>query len=271
MADTLLTLANWLLPLAYLVLMIDYGATFFLRTKTHARNAGVLAVVIFHAMALVLRSVHLGRLPLEGGHEILSLVALSTAVVYCVLEAAVRDRRAGLFIFILVFLFQYTAAVFMAGAQAEQGGGFSWTRLHILPAIFSYTAFAVGAIYGLLHILAHRNLKQHSVGVLFDRLPPFDLLARMTWYAMVVGFIFMTVSIATGPILASRMKTEGVAPIWDPRLAVKVIVGSIAWIIYGVAILGRVVGKWPAPRVSAIGLTGFVVTVILIIATTVLA
>ena len=270
MAETLLSLANWLLPLVYLMLLIDYGATFFLRTKTHARNAGVTAAVVFHALVLVMRSIHLGRPPLDGGYEILSILAFSTAAVYCMLEAAVRDRRAGLFIFILVFLFQYTSTVFMAGGVAEQVGKSSWVRLHIVPAIVAYTAFAVGAIYGLLHLLAHRNLKRHSVGVLFDRLPPFDLLGRMTWYAVVVGFIFMTISIATGPILAKHMKAEGAPAIWDPRLAAKIIVGSIAWLIYGVAILGRLVGKWSAPKVSAIGLTGFVVTVILIIATTVL-
>ena len=37
--------ANWLLPLLYLVVLIDYGATFFLRTRTHKRNPLNLAGV----------------------------------------------------------------------------------------------------------------------------------------------------------------------------------------------------------------------------------
>ena len=267
----ILTFANWLLPLLYLALLIDYGATFFLRTKTHTRNPGTMGVVALHALLLVLWAIHIGRPPLASGYEVLSVLAFSTAAVYCVLELAVRDRRAGVFIFTLVFLFQYTSSVFLAGNGAEVAAQSNWARLHIVPAIIAYTAFAVGAIYGLLHLLAHRNLKKHSVGVLFDRLPPFDLLGKMSWHALLVGFIFMTISIATGPILFKYAGSAEPARVWDPKITVKIVIGSIAWIIYGTAVVGKFVGKWSPPRVSRVGLTGFVVTMILIIASAVLS
>ncbi|HUW30109.1 MAG TPA: hypothetical protein VM223_00695, partial [Planctomycetota bacterium] len=100
----LVTLTNWLLPLLYLGLLIDYGTTFFLRTRTASRNPLLPVVLVVHALFLVLRSIHEGRPPMVHGHEILSILALSTAAVYLVLEIAVRDRRAGVFIVLLVFL-----------------------------------------------------------------------------------------------------------------------------------------------------------------------
>lgn len=43
--DALLSVTNWLVPLVYLALAIDYGATFILRIRTHARNPGVILAI----------------------------------------------------------------------------------------------------------------------------------------------------------------------------------------------------------------------------------
>ena len=196
--SSLLIIANWLLPLLYLSLLVDYGATFFLRTKAQARNRWLIAAVMIHTCFLVLRSIQLGRPPLEDMYEILSVLALLTTAVYAVVEFASRDRRSGIFIFLLVFLFQYTSSSFLAAGTSEST---SWARLHVVPALVAYTAFAIAAVYGLLHILAQRNLKQHHFGMLFDRLPSLDLLGKMTWYALFSGFVFMTITIVTGPVL----------------------------------------------------------------------
>lgn len=266
----LITTANWILPLLYLVLLIDYGTTFFLRTKTYARNPLLVVVIGLHALFLVLRGVHDGGPPIASGHEILSIVAFSTALVYCMLELVVKDRRAGLFILLLVFLFQYTSSIF-GGHRLDGIAQTDWARLHIIPAVIAYTAFAIGAIYGALHLLAYRNLKHHSVGVFFDRLPPLDLLARMSWYAVLAGFAFMTISIITGPMLVSHAGGAAPASLWDPKIAVKIIAGGAAWLIYGTAIVGKFAGKWSSRTVSVIGVTGFAVTIVMIAASVVLA
>ena len=268
--NAILASANWLLPLLYLVLLIDYGTTFFLRTKAYARNPLLIGVLAFHVAFLVLRSIDLARPPLANGCEILSVLAFSTAAVYGALELAVRDRRAGVFIFLLVFIFQYTSSVFI-GRAAEPAMQSAWARLHAVPAIISYTAFAVSAIYATLYLLAHRSLKRHSVGVLFDRLPPFDLLGRMSWYSLLAGFVFMTVSIATGPILLKHLEALGPVHAGDPRIAVKIAIGSIAWLTYGTAVAGRLLGKWSDRRVSWIVVAGFVATIAMIAASAVMS
>ncbi len=268
--NDLLTIANWLLPLLYLALLIDYGATFFLGVRVHVRTPHTAAVIVVHVAVLVLRGVHLGYPPLMSNYEILSLIAVATALVYWGLEWAGRERRAGLFVFGLVFLFQYTSSVFLAGSIAEvipeQAGRSGWARLHIVPAVLAYTALSFAGVYGALHLIAQRNLKRHRFGLLFDRLPPLERLGRMTWYALLVGFVFTTVSVVTGPLLASRqMQVSHV------KLATKILAGSVAWLVCLAAVLGRVLRKWSMLWVARVAVTGFVVIMALLIVSAVLS
>ncbi|GAG51571.1 unnamed protein product, partial [marine sediment metagenome] len=113
--DELLIIANWLVPLIYLAMVIDYGATFLLRLRTYVRNRWVLIPILFHAAFLVLRGIQLGSLPIGSTVEILSVIALSSTIVYWVMELLSRDRRAGFFVFSLIFLFQYTSSAFVGG------------------------------------------------------------------------------------------------------------------------------------------------------------
>jgi len=257
----ILGFANWLLPLLYLGLLGEYGSTFFLRTRTRRHNQAVGLVVVLHLLLLVLRALYLDRPPLDR-REVISVLALSTALVYWGIETAVRDRRAGLFAFGLVFLLQYMASAGLADGPARPGIASTWGRLHVIPSVMAYTAFAVGAVYGSLHLLAYRNLKKRLFGALFDRLPSVDLLGRMTWYALLAGFALMTVSVVMGPLLLGSLNAEEPGA-WDAAVMLKILGGSAAWAIFGLAVLGKTALRWPAPRVSSLEITGFVVTLAL--------
>ena len=257
---------NGLLPLLYLALLMDYGATFFMRTRTHVRTPWLGVVLGIHAALIVLRGVHEGHPPLASAADILSAVALATAAVYALVELAGRDRRTGIFVLSLVFLMQYASTVLMAASHeaivAEAASG--WSRLHVLPAVVAYTAMGFAGVYGLLFLLAQRDLREHRFGMLFDRLPPLDLLGRMTWHALLVGFVFMTVTIATAPLLMGH--TDGAADGVTAKVWAKIIAGSAAWLISTAAVLGGWLGKWPPSRIAGISLVGFVVVMVLLVA-----
>jgi ABC-type uncharacterized transport system permease subunit len=272
---TLLTFANWLLPLAYLALVIDYGATFILRVRTHVRNPALALVIVFHAAFLTGRAVHGGTLPLSGIHEVLCLVALSSAILYAGTERISRDRRAGVFVLLLVFLMQYTASTAMAGTIAAptgpKHGAQPLERLHFIPAVFAYTAIAFAAVYALLYLVGQRNLKRHRFGLLFDRLPPLELLAAMSWHALLGGFVLMTVTIATGAILFARMGQAAHGGSFDLKVAAKIVTGSIAWIACLAGVLGKYLARWSARRLCQITVAGFVVILILFAASMILS
>jgi len=262
--DMVLDIGEWLLPLVYLALAIDYGATFILRTRTHARNPGVLAAIVLHLAYIVLRGVDLGGPPLATNAEVLSMVALASAIVYWAIERFTHDRRAGVFVFMLVFLCQYTASLLLAGAPAiaTDASKYHWGRLHIVPASLAYTAMAFAALYALLYLVGQRNLKQHRFGLLFDRLPPLELLGKMCWHAMLVGMAFMTIAMITG---AMMFHSGAASETLKLKVAAKIVIGSIAWLTYAAAMLGRWVAKWALPRIAAIAVAGALIVVVLFV------
>lgn len=260
--DTLLSILNWLLPLIYLALAIDYGATFILRNRTHMRNPGVILAIVCHAAFLVLWGVRFGGLPLVSNYEILSVVALSSAAVYWAIELVTRDRRAGVFVFLLIFLLQYSSSMYLSAMidQADAAGHvqYGWERLHVLPAALAYTALAFAAVYAILYLVGQWNLKHHNFGLLFDRLPPLDLLGRMSFQSMLVGLAFMTITMITGGVLFHGSGSGETLPM-DTKLLAKIVIGSAAWVICAVDVFGKYVLKWSVSRVSAIALAGFLI------------
>ena len=259
----MIAVMNWLLPILYLALLLDYSATFFLQRRTRGWSAWLPVVVVAHAALVGLRAAETGRAPPTNAQEVLSVVALTTAAVYVLVELASRDRRTGLFVLLLVFLFQYTSSILLAGAGAESGipaaaGRSVRSGLHVTAALVTYTALGFAAVYGALHLAAQRDLQRRRFGVLFDRLPPVERLGRMSWHAMAVGFVFLTATIAAAPL------SHGAAgATMTPKITSKIIAGSAAWGIYAAAILGRWIGRWPATRISAIAILGFVVVIVL--------
>lgn len=262
----ILHVLNWLLPMLYLVLLIHYGAAFFLRTKTHQPSKALPAVLIVHAGYLALLATQLHRIAPVNSLEVLTVVAAAITAVYWVIEFASRDRRTGLFVMLAAFLLQYTSSVFISHADWSGGevpvGRGSLAQFHTIPSTLAYTAFTLAAIYGALYLMAQRSIKQRHFGLLFDRLPPLELLGTMNWHALLTGFAFISLAILSGAVVAA----PGSMTAMSGKVLVKVVTGAAAWVIYAGAIVGRLVLKWESARVSWVAIAGFVVVMAMLVA-----
>jgi ABC-type uncharacterized transport system permease subunit len=134
----------------------------------------------------------------------------------------------------------------------------------VAPAVVAYTSLSVCAVYGLLYLLARRVLKRKTFGLLYDRLPPLELLGKMAWNALVIGFAFLTLVVITGPILMHWARAAGAGGL-DAKVIAKIAMGTAAWLIYAAAVGGRVIGKWPVARSAGIALNGFVIIMALLV------
>jgi len=259
----LLAVGGALLPLAYLALAIDYGATFFLRRRTGGLTPPLFAVVVLHLGYLVLRGLEAGHAPVTGTPEVLSVLALATAVVYAWVEAASGDRRTGVFVLLLAFLFQYAASFLTAlnagSPPAGPHAGGLWGALHVLSALVAYTALAFAGVYGALYLAARRDLRRHRFGVLFDRLPPLETLGPMAWHALLTGFAAMTLAIAVTPLMFGEGGGE-----FSAKIVSKIVTGSVAWGVCASAVLGRWLGRWHHVRTSAVAVVGFLLVMALL-------
>lgn len=270
----LLYILNWLLPMLYLALLVQYAAAFFLRKPVSGPASYLPGAIAIHLAFLVLLGWHLRRIAPVNNYEVLSVVAAATAAVYCVVERASREKRTGVFVLLAVFLMQYTSTVFLSSAEQTDlhrpaALARDWKQLHVLPALFAYTAFTISAIHALLHVLAQRNLKQRRFGLLFDRLPPLELLGKMTWHAMLTGFAFLTVACITGAMAHSHASHVGGH--WDLKIMAKSLGGVAAWVVYALAIAGKYLFKWDPARVSRVVLGGFALVILILVSSIVLS
>lgn len=267
----LLIVANWLLPMLYLALLIDYGKAFFLRTPRPCSACWLAAVWVLHAGFLVLLGVHLGRLVPVNNYEVLSALAASMTAVYWLIELASGERRTGVFVLLTAFLLQYTASVFLPAADLAGGApSGEAASFHMIPAIVAYTALTLAAIYGALHLAAQRDLKRRRFGLLFDRLPPLELLGRMNWHAALAGLAFITLSIVSGAVFYAAGHGEAAAGGPSTKVMIKILAGALAWVIYAIAAGGKWLGGWSPSRVSMLTVAGFLVVAAMLVASIVL-
>lgn len=255
-------LLNTLLPMLYAVAAMNYSIDFFRDDPFARRMTRPLlgAVLASHTTYLVLRIAAFGHVPLASLAEVLTCVALAVAVVYATLEWATRNQRTGMFVMIVPFGFQTLASAFISDeAKFPEILKSPLFGLHTSTAVLGYTAFAVSAIYGVLYLMLYHDLKASRFGLVYRRLPPLDVLARMSLRAATLGIVFLSVTILAGMLWATQRSTSFAG---DPKFITTLIV----WTVYGAG-LGLHYGlHWTGRRTIAVTLIGFTIMVVSLIA-----
>jgi len=254
----LIDLITAALPLLYGLAAVNY-TVFFLRRDPFAERtctpflAGAVAV---HVVFVVLLSTYFGRAPVATLPEALNLIALSVSITYLYVERIDQHRSTGVFILPLVVMLQLAASALLPHsnpAVAPQSHLFdsSLFGLHAIAAILGYTAFVVGAVYGLMYLLLYRSLKAKNFGIIFDRLPSLDVLSKMVFGATFLGWLFLTVTI----VLGVGMSMEQLPQFYlDPKFLSTLAV----WAVYGLAVVTWFALNWRGARAVYFSLAGFV-------------
>lgn len=249
----LLRSANIVLPLAYLLVAVDYGFVFFAAQSRAQRAAtpALRAVILLHLGYLVGLAVQWRQFPAATESQALSMVAFAVAVVYAFVEWHGRERSTGFWMVSLVFFFQLLASV-LARPEAPDRAIFHDPifAMHVSLALLGYAAFAVAAAYAFLFLQLYRDLKAGRFSTFYGKLPPLAVLERMMLVALVAGFVALTGAVATGALWASRLYSGN----WlhDP----KILATLITWAIYGLALLLRRLRHWQGRQTALASLAG---------------
>ncbi len=256
--DAAVRLSNTLLPMLYALAVLAYAADFYGGDPRAARVARrLLAVVIgLHALYLGLRTALYGHVPLASTPEVMTTVALAVAVVYLYVERRTGVARTGMFLISFSLVFQTASSAFVAESRVfPEILRSPLFALHTGTAVLGYTAFAVSAVYGVLFLLLYHELKASRFGIVYQRLPPLEVLARMSLKAVVLGLAFLTLTIACGTLWAAR---EFPGFYDDPKFVLTVAV----WLLYAAALaLHRRFG-WSGHRTIRVSLLGFALLVL---------
>lgn len=255
--NSVLAVLNHLLPILLATAWVNYSVYFVRRDPfAHRTATPFLAVTgVLQAGYVVLLGVSYRHHLMANIFEVFTVIALALTVVYLIVETVHKNKSMGVFILPFIFLFQLISSIWIRPARTIN----PLLRdplfgLHTGAIALAYSAFLLSAVYGIMYRAFYRALRAKRFGLIFERLPSLDVLARMTMGATTTGFIFLSFAILFGALWATR-----VAPgfLSDPKFLLTIVV----WAVYAVAVVAHHILKWPGRRVVSVSLTGFVLLI----------
>ncbi|MGB2673124.1 MAG: cytochrome c biogenesis protein CcsA [Candidatus Acidiferrum sp.] len=211
--------------------------------------------LIAHYVALLERSRGLHIVPYHDLYGSMSLFGWLLALTYLGLELFHRQRSVGAFVvpFILVFfvMAQLAPADRLSPTPAH-GVAFAF---HVTLSILAYAAFALSFVFSLIFLGEERHLRSHKMGSVVWRLPPLELLERMSRSSVLVGLVSIAIGTALGFVWVDRL--HGGFWYYDPKYVITLLV-LLLYVVYFQ--LART-ASWRGARASKLCIFNFFVVV----------
>jgi len=223
---------------------------------TPLRGRLVGAALVAMTLALVLRALQLGTVPLVTSHEALFFYAWLLLVVFVLFVRPGAHKTLGAFLVPLAAVLAALAAAFMAPpGEVNILIKSRWFALHTLSLFLGYSAFSVSFCAGVMYLLLFDEIAHKKVGRMFARLPSLDDLDRLGQRTVVLGFLLLTAGIVFGMVWA---RSEwGVAWVWES----KNVWSLLTWAVYLGYLLTRRLAGWQGQRAAWLATLGFALTI----------
>lgn len=177
----------------------------------------------------------------------------SLGVVYLFLARRYPIAALGSFVSALATVLAALAyLVHTPSAAMTSGAVGAWLlRIHIGLAFVGVTAFAFATAVSVVYLMQARSLKNKRKRStdLRRRLPPLDVLDRLSLRSIVIGFPFYTVALLLGSFHAVR--GEG-------GVRLTYVVAMVSWMIYGAVLQARLTAGWRGRRAAILTACGLV-------------
>lgn len=246
------------LPFLYAATIAVY-AVHFVRNRggmSSAAIAALTATIVIHVAAVLIRLVGERHVPLANTGEAVTFFALTTTLVYAYLEVRMRTQAMGIFILVVVFLFQTVGTFrYEPFAPIKDSLKSAWFAFHVTTTIFSFSGFAIATVTSALYLLLYRELHSRRPGFIYLRIPSLETLDLMSRRAVKPAFILFTIGILAGMMWAKE--AWGTYWRWDPKLCTS----FTSWLIYGGYLWARTRRAWQGRRVAYVALLGFVMLI----------
>jgi cytochrome c-type biogenesis protein CcsB len=225
------------------------------RQAIHIVSWSVMLVgALFHAGAIIIRSVHIGQLAMTTGQEALSLFAWVFVVTYLVVQSRLKLRILGSFVSPLAVIFMLSSSLLpahiMPKSELFKSG---WVILHVASLFLANALFALAFSVAIMYLLQERHIKKKNFGFLYARLPSLKTLDTIAHYCLIAGFPLMTGGLVTGFAYAAIVWHSPWN--WDP----KEILSLVTWIIYAVLVHERITAGWRGRKAAWLAIFGFAV------------
>jgi ABC-type uncharacterized transport system permease subunit len=122
---------------------------------------------------------------------------------------------------------------FVASPQRFPYGDEPWAALHIAVALVSYSLFLVAALQALLLMGLEKRLRRHLPDPGASGLPPLLTLERFLFRLVTVGFVLLTLTLASGMLFSEQI--FGKPMLFTHRN----VLSLLGWLTFGALLLGR--------------------------------
>lgn len=258
MINTLHSLNN-LLPILYIATFGIYIYDFVKdNTKVHNVKRVFLFITLFlHILYLLIRTAEFNHPPITNKFEIFTVLAFCLAFSYFLLELFTDIRGTGAFIIFFSVIFQLISTIFIQDLhEVKEVLRNRLLGVHVISALGGYAGFTIAAVYGILFFMLYKDIKLNKFGLIFKRLPSLEILEKLNFYAVLIGFILLTFSILIGFIWLPEAFPD--INYLDPKL----ISVGIVWIIFGAGILLKVIAKLYGKKVIMFSIVGFIIAIL---------
>src|ERR1700688_3781697 len=204
-----------------------------------------LAAIVAHSDAIV----HMMRIngPFSIGLlEAISLLAWTLAVLACLICIERQNRVLGA---ILLASAALGAAATGTGHRLAEATAPGWElTAHILLSMGAAALLFAAAVTALLLVFLDRRLRTRRIADFPSGMPPLDALEKLLFRLIGAGFGLLTLALFTGFVFVTNLFTQ--------NLVQKTVLSLIAWLLFGVLLIGRVRYGWrgrSAPRWALCG------------------
>jgi cytochrome c-type biogenesis protein CcsB len=252
---SLVTFGYFLAALFYLVALV-------FKKDGLGRLAGWLLRIVFlvQTAAILLRwyesyQLGYGHAPLSNLYESLIFFAWTIALLYLWIEWKTKSRTIGVFATPFAFLAMAYASFspnvndriqpLLPALQSN------WLIAHVITCFLGYAALAVSCSVSIMYLILKSKKDPKAVKGLWALFPGLAELDELIYRTIIVGFLLLTVGIATGAVWAHS--AWGTYWSWDPKETWSL----ITWLIYAALLHARLMRGWHGTRIAWLSILGF--------------
>lgn len=250
---------NIVLPILYAITFGVYLYDFSKEeTKVHNAKRVFLFITLFvHVLYLLFRTIEFNHPPITNKFEIFTVLAFSLGFAYFLLELLTDIRGTGAFIILFSLIFQLISSLFIQDLlEVKEVLRNRLLGVHVMSALLGYSGFTIAAVHGVLFFMLYKDIKLNKFGLIFKRLPSLEILEKLNFYSVLIGFILLTIAMLIGVVWLPIAFPD--FSYFDPKL----ISVAIVWVVYCIGIFAKLIANLYGKKVIIFSLVGFAVAIV---------
>ncbi|HVK56877.1 MAG TPA: cytochrome c biogenesis protein CcsA [Burkholderiales bacterium] len=167
----------------------------------------------------------------------LSLIVWLTVLIYWVESYWVQVGALRTFI-LPVAAISVLLPYFMDAQHVLTYANMSLFKSHLAISMLAYGLLTVAALHALLMSVLEKRLHKGNLPALLRDLPPLMVLERLTFRILFAGFVLLTLTLLSGVFFSEALFGKPM------QFTHKALFGFVAWLIFGLLLIGRHMWGW---------------------------